>query len=195
MSPDPSALVPTTGRWNIDQIHSTALFSIRHHGVSTFRAGFSEISGAYDADAGELIGEVKVANIQAPVSLLHQHLQSPDFFDAERNPTLSFQSGPIVPDADGTFSVQGDLTIRGISKHLTADGVVRRPFRVAHPDGSEADHFGIDLQTTIDRRDYGVDFNGPLPRGGDALGWDVTIQIALELIEGQTFLLRDFQGS
>jgi polyisoprenoid-binding protein YceI len=93
---DTSLALPTTGRWNIDEVHSTASFSVRHHAVGTFRAGFGELTGAYDARTRELVGKVKVANIQAPVPMLYRHLQSPDFFDAETYPFLSFRSTSIV---------------------------------------------------------------------------------------------------
>jgi polyisoprenoid-binding protein YceI len=174
--------LPRTGVWNIDPVHSTARFAVRHHAVATFRAGFGELSGSYDADAGKLVGEVTVASVQVPMDLLRDHLQRAEFFDAEHHPVIRFESSAISAGAAGAITVEGDLTIKGTPRHVSASGSVREPVAVRHQDGSEADHFGIDVELEIDRRDYGVEFNTRLPGGAENLGWDVTLEIALELV-------------
>ena len=72
--------------------------------------------------------------------------------------------------------------MRGVTREVPASGTVRGPVEVRHPDGTEAMHFAMDLSATIDRRDYGMTFNGLLPGGLENLGWQVTVEAALELV-------------
>jgi polyisoprenoid-binding protein YceI len=175
-------LLPSTAIWNIDSRHSTARFSVRHHAVASFRAGFAPVSGSYDAEAGTLTGEVRIDAVQVPVEALRNHMQTPDFFDAAQFPTISFRSTSIQAD-DHDITVEGDLTIKGVTRRVSAAGTHTAPVLVGHPDGVELEHFGIDLSVTIDRRDYDVSFNNALPAGILNLGWDVKIDVALEFIQ------------
>jgi len=172
--------LPTVGVWDIDSRHSTMRFSVRHHAVASFRASFYPITGSFDAAQRKLVGEVRVADIQVPIEPLRNHLQTPDFLDGEHFPTISFESTSISGDGDA-LTVEGDLTLKGVTRPVTATGTAIEPVAVMHPDG-EAQHFGIDLSITIDRRDFGVDFNNELPAGILNLGWHVQIDVALELI-------------
>ncbi len=182
MSNDTVDALPVTGTWEIDSRHSTMRFSVIHHAVAYFRASFYPITGSYDAATRTLTGEVRTADLQVPIDPLHHHLLTADFFDAEQHGTISFASTRI--DSEGpALTVQGDLTLKGVTRPVTATGHAAAPTAVAHPDGSEAEHFGIELEATIDRRDYGVDFNNVLPSGLENLGWNVRIDVALELIE------------
>jgi polyisoprenoid-binding protein YceI len=174
--------VPVAGTWEIDSRHSTMRFSVIHHAVAWFRAGFHPITGSYDAATRTLRGEVRVADLQVPIDPLRNHLLTPDFFDAEQHPTIAFTSTRI--DEDGSaLTIEGDLTLKGATRPVTATGAATAPTAVKHPDGSVAQHFGIELEATIDRRDYGVSFNNVLPSGIENLGWNVRIDVALELIE------------
>jgi polyisoprenoid-binding protein YceI len=175
-------LLPITGVWNIDQRHSTARFSVRHHAVASFRAGFAPISGSYDAATRTLAGEVRIDTVHVPVEALRDHMQTPDFFDAAQFPTISFRSTSIQADGDD-ITIEGDLTIKGVTRRVSATGTHTAPVLVSHGGGVEAEHFGIDLSLTIDRRDYDVNFNNALPSGILNLGWDVKIEVALELIQ------------
>jgi polyisoprenoid-binding protein YceI len=157
-------------------------FSVIHHAVAYFRAGFHPITGGYDAATRTLRGEVHSADLQVPIDMLRNHLLSPDFFDAAQFATIAFASTRI--DGDGAaLTIEGDLTLKGVTGSVTATGSATAPTAVAHPDGSVAQHFGIELEATIDRREYGVLFNNVLPSGLENLGWDVRIDAALELIE------------
>lgn len=176
--------LPDTRTWAIDSRHSTMRFSVVHHAVAYFRAGFHPIAGSYDAATRTLAGEVRSADLQVPIEPLRNHLLTPDFFDAEQHATIAFASTRI--DEDGpALTIEGDLTLRGVTHSVTATGTATAPTAVKHPDGSVAEHFGIELEATIDRRDYGVDFNNVLPSGLENLGWNVRIDVALELIEAQ----------
>jgi polyisoprenoid-binding protein YceI len=140
------------------------------------------VNGAYDADHGELTGEVAVNDITLTgLDRLKGHIVTPDFFDAEQFPTISFRSTNIHEDA-GELVVEGELTLRGVTKPITARGSASGPQEIHQRDGAVAERIGIDLVTTIDRREWGVNFNNEVAQGVTNLGWDVKIDAALELV-------------
>jgi polyisoprenoid-binding protein YceI len=176
------AALPTTGTWSVDPIHSTARFSITHHAIATFRAGFDNISGAFNAESGVLSGSVPVDNIDLQgVVPFKEHMLADRFFDGANHPELSFHSTTLVADADGSVQLDGEITIKGVTKPISATGQVRGPVSVKHNDGHESERLAIDLSTVIDRRDFGMTHNNELAEGVFNLGWDVTIEVALEL--------------
>jgi polyisoprenoid-binding protein YceI len=163
-----------TGTWTVDPIHSVATFSVRHMVVGTFRGEFGELDATLND--GRLVGRVKVASLEIKEERLKGHLLSPDFFDAERTPTVVFRSNDIRIAAGGDVEVDGELTIRGITKPVTATGTI------AYGTGiSGAEVVGFDLEAEIDRREYGLNWQAELPKGGDVLGWDVVLEVHLEL--------------
>jgi polyisoprenoid-binding protein YceI len=113
---------------------------------------------------------------RTPIPQLKDHLLSADFFDAAEHPSITFRSTDIRIGEDGSATVEGELTMRGVTKAVTANGAYGTATGLS---GGEV--VGFDLQATVDRRDYGLDWQAPLPSGGDALAWDVSIQIQLEL--------------
>ena len=181
MSTSTVGALPAVGMWEIDSRHSTMRFSVRHHAVASFRASFYPITGSYDAENRKLVGQVRIEDIQVPIEPLRQHLQRPEFFDGEQYPTISFESTSIAADGSA-LTVEGDLTMKGVTRRVRATGTAAEPVAVLHPDG-EALHFGVDLSLTIDRRDFGVSFNNELPSGILNLGWEVQIDVALELVK------------
>jgi polyisoprenoid-binding protein YceI len=182
MSATLPATLPTTGTWSVDPIHSTARFSITHHAIATFRAGFDSISGAFDAESGVLSGNVPVENIDLQgVVKFKTDLLAERFFDGENHPNLSFVSTELSPDADGSVRLKGELTIKGITRPISAVGHIRGPITVTHHDGRESERLGIDLNTAIDRREFAMTHNNEYAEGILNLGWDVGIEVALEL--------------
>jgi polyisoprenoid-binding protein YceI len=177
-SPETGRL-PATGVWTIDPLHSTAGFRIRHHAVASFRTRFADLEGTYDAATRTLRGSVGVESVQV-IDMLRDHLQSDAFFDAANNPRIEFVSTSIAVDG-GELSVDGELTMRGVRRPVHATGTITGPSRVQHYDGTAHDHIGIDLATTIDRRDFGVSFNNELLDGRLNLGWNVDLELELEL--------------
>jgi polyisoprenoid-binding protein YceI len=171
--------LPTTGTWTIDPRHSSIRFAVKHHAVATYRAGFGEFEGQYDAAARTFTGTVQATSVQT-FEMLRNDLVGDRFFEAERYPTISFVSSS-VEERDGALIVEGDLTLKGATKRVRGEGTITGPSTVAHYDDTVHDHLGIDLELTIDRRDFGVDFNNELLAGGLNLGWDVRIELALEL--------------
>ncbi len=101
----------------------------------------------------------------------------PDFFDAESHPEITFRSTDVRLAGDGRAEVDGELTIRGITRPVTAAGRYEAPRTGLY--GSEV--AGLQLQTSFDRRDFGFDWQMELPGGGDMLGWDVELDIELRL--------------
>ena len=172
--------LPATGTWTVDPMHSTVGFRVKHHAVGTFKGRFSEIEGSYDASTGTLTGSARADSVQVPIEMLRNHLVSDAFLDAENHPAITFVSTSVTAQ-DGALSVEGDLTLRGVTRRVRTTGAISGPSRVAHYDGSVHDHIGIDLELTIDRRDYGVSFNNELVDGRLNLGWDVVLEFALEL--------------
>jgi polyisoprenoid-binding protein YceI len=173
--------LPATGVWKIDSLHSTVNFTVRHHAVATFRSSFSNVSGTYDAAARKLAGEVAVADITLTgLDRLKGHILTPDFFNAEQFPTFSFRTTDIR-EHDGELVVTGELTLRGVTREITAVGAARGPQTTRHGDGHVSERLGIDLTTTIDRREWGINFNNEVAEGIANLGWEVSIEAALEL--------------
>ena len=168
-----------SGTWTADRVHSSIGFEVEHV-VSTFRGRFED----YDAQLvdGKLVGTVAVPSVKVYDENLEAHLQSPDFFDAQLHPELRFESRDLAIDDDGNVTVEGDLTIKGITKPVTARG--RYVDVKTDPAGGE--RIGLALETTVDRREFGLEWNAPLPKGGLVLGHDVTLTVALELVRAES---------
>jgi polyisoprenoid-binding protein YceI len=163
-----------TGTYVGDPIHSSFGFAVKHNGVSLFKGTFEDVQTKLED--GVLEGSAKVDSVKTPVVDLKNHLLSPDFFDASSHPAIEFRSQEIRVHDDGSVELDGELTIRGVTRPVRARGTY------AHGVGlRDAEVLGLDLQASIDRRDYGINFQAPLPKGGDALGWDVGLDVHLEL--------------
>ena len=178
-----SATKVPAGRWQADTLHSSVGFAVRHNLISTFRGRFEEYDAALTADASgtaALSGTVKADSIAVKDETLAAHLTAPDFFDTERYPTLGFHSTAIHREGE-RLEVEGELTIKGRSRPVTAIGritdVVADPF-----DGTR---LAIELEATIDRRDFGLDWNLPMPQGGVYLSNDVTLTLTLEFTKAE----------
>ena len=171
-----TTLTPTTlpaGAWTLDKVHSGAGFSVKHMVVATYRSQFGEVDATISD--GVLTGIVQVDSIEAKDENLKGHLLSPEFFDAENTPEIRFVSTAIRPEGDGVI-VEGDLTIKGHTERVEARGVISEPYE----DFTNTEKLGIDLETTVDRTQFGLDWNALLPKGGFAVGNDVTITVHLE---------------
>ena len=164
------------GTYELDPVHSSVGFAVRHLGISTFRAGFDEFGAAY-AD-GVLTGTAKVASIHIDQPDLKAHLLSEEFFDAAATPDVTFRSRAIRVAEDGAAEVDGDLTIKGVTKPVVATGTY---VRGDDPLGNE--RIAFELEAGVDRREYGLDWQMQTPSGNDALAWDVALQVHLELVK------------
>jgi polyisoprenoid-binding protein YceI len=171
-----------TTNWVADPVHSTAGFAVRHMVVATFRGAFGKVSGTLDVagDAPRLSGRVEVASIEVKDENLHAHLQGPDFFDAERTPAITFESVAVTRTGDDV-TIEGDLTIKGTTQRVAAAGT----WLEIDADITGNPRIGIDVETTIDRTAYGLNWNAPLPKGGVALADAVTLSVHLEFVPAQ----------
>jgi polyisoprenoid-binding protein YceI len=165
-----------SGTWTIDPVHSRAAFSVRHSGIATFRGHFTEVTATLED--GVLSGAVDVASVEVPVAQLKGHLQSPDFFDAEAHPQITFRASDLSVDGE-RLTVRGELTMKGVTRELEATGTITGP--ATYLDGSE--RIAIALETVVNRHDFGVSWNAPLPSGGNAVGDDVTLTVDLQLVK------------
>jgi len=165
------------GTWAADPVHSNANFEVEHAGVSVFRGGFKPVDAklTLSADGPELEGAVDVTAISVDDENIRPHLLSPDFFDAERNPRIEFHSTEIAGDADA-LEVAGELSMAGASLPVRATGRLRGPV----PAPGAGEKLSIALEATIDRTDYGMDWQMELPAGGVALANDVRLVVELE---------------
>jgi polyisoprenoid-binding protein YceI len=172
--------IAPAGTWSLDPVHSRVDFEVSYL-AGTFKGEFHEIGAelTVDGERASLEGTAKVASVDVKDENLSAHLQSPDFFDAERHPELRFAAQNIRLDGDGKVSVDGELTIRGVTRPVTVTGTVTAP--IADPYGN--DRIGLNLSTKIDRTEFGVDWNNPLPSGEPALADDVTILAELQFVK------------
>jgi polyisoprenoid-binding protein YceI len=164
-----------TGTWNADPVHSEIGFSVEYM-AGTFRGTFSKFTAEL-AD-GVLAGTAEVSSVQVKDENLEAHLQSPDFFDAERHPQLSFRSTSVERDGNG-LTIAGEVTIKGHTEPTEIRGTVTDP--IEDPWGNQ--RLGIVLEATVDRTTFGLDWNNPLPTGEPALSNDVTIRADLQLVK------------
>jgi polyisoprenoid-binding protein YceI len=175
-----SATAPTTltGTWVADPIHSTASFAIKHMVVSTYRTVFKQVEATLEADGDlRLTGTVPVESIDIEQPDFRAHVLSPDFFDVESHPNITFVSTAVRRGEGDSVEVDGDLTVKGITKPVTASGILVGP--AVNIAGKEV--VGIELSTTVNKNDLGLNWNSPLPKGGFAIGDDVTLTVHLEL--------------
>ena len=170
-----SQAVPT-GTWVADPIHSSIGFAVQHMGVIPFRGGF-ETFEAELAD-GKLSGSARVETIETDDENLTGHLLSPEFFDADRHPVLRFESTEIRREGD-RVTIDGLLTLKGESRPVELRGTVTGP--LADPYGGA--RLGLELETTIDRTEFGIDWNAELPSGGQVLANEVELTAELELVQ------------
>jgi polyisoprenoid-binding protein YceI len=182
-----AAAVPAaaTGTWNVDKVHSEVGFQVRHF-VSKVRGSFADFSGtiAIDAEKPEASSvqfTIKVASIDTNEPKRDAHLKSPDFFDAEKSPEITFASRKVVKKSDTSYDVTGDLTMRGVTKEITLpvtfNGLVKDPW------GN--DRAGFETSITLNRKEYGINWNKVLDQGGYMLSDDVAVSIALAAVKAK----------
>lgn len=170
--------------WQIDPVHSTATFAVRHMMVTTVRGTFQELAGTVGFD-GKDIGTITVqatidaASIDTREPKRDEHLRSADFLDAARFPAITFVSKRVESKGAGRFALVGDLTIRGVTREVTLDVEGPTP-EVKDPGGNV--RIGASATTRINRQDFGVSWNRALDAGGVVVGDEVAITLDLSLI-------------
>jgi polyisoprenoid-binding protein YceI len=168
------------GTWQLDPAHSQVGFAVEYM-VGTFRGTFSPVEGKLEVTedgSTRLSGRTEAASIKVQDENLQAHLQSPEFFDAERTPELAFEADEIVRDGD-EVAVRGHLTIRGVEQPIALHGTIADP--ITDPFGRE--RIGLKLEGKVDRTSFGLNWNNPLPNGEPSLANDVTLTAQLYLVK------------
>lgn len=172
-----------TKPWQIDTSHTSAQFAVRHLMISTVKGWFSDISGTvvHDPNHPELLNvdvKIPVATINTRDEKRDAHLKSPDFFDAERYPWITFKGKRIVQGAKDKFTLIGDLTIRGVTREIQL--AVTNEGSGSDPWGNE--RMGFSASGRLNRQEYGLKWNVALEAGGVLVGDDVKISLDVELL-------------
>ncbi len=175
-------LVPS-GTWTVDPAHTSVGFAVKHLGIATVRGKFEEFEGTLeigeDLTSARAYGTVKAASIDTNDAGRDEHLRSADFFGADANPELRFESKAIRPLDEDTFEIDGDLTMNGITNPVTLTAVV---------EGTETDPWGnerVGLEVTgrIDRGDWNMTFNQALGSGNLLVGEKVTLSLDISAVK------------
>ncbi len=173
-----TATQPFAGTYNADPVHSSFGFAVRYQGVSVFRGTLSEVEASLTD--GNLHGTAKVESISIKTpEQFRAHVLSGEFYDVENHPEVTFSSTSVDLREDGTAVVEGDLTIKGITKPVAATGTWTAP--AADAFGNTRGH--LQLEAEVDRTKWEMNWNAPLPSGGNALANEVTITVDLSLTE------------
>jgi polyisoprenoid-binding protein YceI len=169
------------GTWQIDPNHSSAQFSVRHLGVSTVRGAFTKVTGTAKYDPANPANDSLEATIDANsvdtrVEMRDKDLRSPNFFEVEKYPTITFHSKSTKAAGSGKLEITGDLTIHGVTKEVVLE-VDGPSAPIKDPWGNQ--RIGASASTKVNRRDFGV--NG----AAGAVGDDINITIDVELFQPQ----------
>jgi polyisoprenoid-binding protein YceI len=169
-----------TGTWVTDPVHSSLGFAVKHMVVATFRGSMTDFQATLTAGEdgkAHLVGVGRVASVVLQDENLSAHVQSPDFFDAERYPEVRYESNDISVEG-GALVARGEITLKGVTRPLELHGELVGP--IEDPYGNIK--IGVTLAGTIDRTEFGLNWNAALPAGGGfVVGNDVTLTAELEL--------------
>jgi polyisoprenoid-binding protein YceI len=168
--------------WQLDTNHANIGFTGRHMLISKVKGQFPEYEADLRIDETDLANSaatfrLKVASIESGFEARDNHLRSPDFFNADEYPYITFETRHIERHGDGRYRFVGDLTIRDVTREVVFDGEVAGP--VADPWGT--DTIALSAATKVDRRDWGLDWNLPLGMSGMLVSDDITLEINAEL--------------
>jgi polyisoprenoid-binding protein YceI len=172
-----TTLAPTGTKWAADPVHSNVAFEVEYAGVSTFRGNFRDFDAMLEGST--LTGSARVASVDVKDEQLSGHLQSPDFFDAERHPEIAFRADELTLADGGAVTGYGELTIKGVTKPVALTGRLASAPSV-DPFGRE--RLGLALETAIDRNEFGVAWNAPNQSGGNYLGDEVSLKADLTFV-------------
>jgi polyisoprenoid-binding protein YceI len=172
-------------KWNIDPVHSIAEFRVRHMMISSVRGQFTGVSGTLTYNESDLAKSqaeavIDVSTIDTRDAQRDGHLKSPDFFDVEKFPTMTFRSSRVTRRADGSLIVAGPLTLHGITNEVEFEVEGPTP-PVKDPWGNT--RVGVTGKTRLNRADFGLNFNAALETGGVLVGEEVAVTLELEFVK------------
>jgi polyisoprenoid-binding protein YceI len=169
------------GKWSIDPVHSEVGFSVRHMMVSKVRGRFTEFSG--DIVTGDrpedssVTAEISLSSINTGQEQRDAHIRSADFFEVETFPTMTYRSTGVRVD-DGDFVVDGDLTLKGVTKNVP----LRLELNGFGPDAYGGTRAGFTATADINRKDFNVNFDAPMQNGGAVVSDKITIHLEIEAV-------------
>jgi polyisoprenoid-binding protein YceI len=175
-----------TGTWQIDATHSDVAFSVRHMMVSKVRGQFAEFEGtivtAENPADSSVTASIKLDSIDTRNEQRDNHIRSADFFEVEKYPTMTYRSTSLVPNSDGSWTLDGELSLHGVTKsvplQLELNGFTADPFG-----GQRA---GFSATTEINRREFGIDISMPMDGGGVVVGDKISISLEIEAVLDQS---------
>jgi len=173
-----AAAAAQAGNWQIDPMHSTAQFSVRHLGISTVRGAFTKVSGSAKYDPADpakttLDASIEATSVDTRVEMRDNDLRSPNFLEVQKYPTINFHSKQVKVAGNGKLQITGDLTIHGVTKEVVLD-VDGPSSPIKDPWGNQ--RMGASATTRINRMDFGV------KGAAGVVGDDISITIDVELI-------------
>ncbi|MQA86437.1 MAG: hypothetical protein GEV03_17850 [Streptosporangiales bacterium] len=172
-------LVP--GTWTIDPTHTEVGFSVRHLMVSKVRGRFSKVDGeiniAENLQESSARATIEMASVDTRAEDRDNHLRSPDFFDVENHPTMTYASTGIRRNGED-YEVDGELTIRGVTRPVT----LTVEWGGVHPDPWGGQRLGLSATGRINRQDFGMDFNIPIEGGGVVVGDRIDLTVDAEAV-------------
>jgi polyisoprenoid-binding protein YceI len=186
-SPEDAARTRTTesplpaGRWQVDPVHSSVEFQVKHLGIATVKGQFRQFEGRLEvgADGARAYGTVEVASVDTREPQRDEHLRSADFFEVDSYPQISFRSTAIRPAGEQDFEIDGELSIHGVTRPVTLAGTL---------EGTETDpqgnpRVGVSASAQINRSDFGMRFNAALGSGNLVVGDRVKILVEVSAVQ------------
>jgi polyisoprenoid-binding protein YceI len=172
--------------WTLDPIHTHVGFSVKHLMVSTVRGQFRNYSGTIEIDPADFTrsrfsGEIDVSSVDTGNPDRDKHLRTGDFFDVAAHPTMQWKSTAIEPRGEGEYVVHGELTMRGVTKPIALDVEFLGTSKGLH--GKTV--AGFSARGTVNRKDFGVNFNALLETGGVAVGEKVKLELDVEAVQDE----------
>jgi polyisoprenoid-binding protein YceI len=158
-----STVVPT-GTWKLDPVHTNVGFSVKHMGVSTVRGQFTDFDGTlevHEDGSAKAYATIKTASVDTKEPQRDEHLRSPDFFNAEAHPEITFESTAISPKGEDTLEITGDLAINGVTREIVLDAEITGTD--VDPQGNT--RVGLEITGELSRQDHEMKFNAALGSG------------------------------
>lgn len=172
-----------SGTYNFDPAHTIVGFGVRHLGIALVEGRFKDINGTIEYNADDISKSsvrftAKIDSIDTGVAARDTHLKSADFFEAEKHPEMTFQSTKVAR-VNGRLNLTGDLTIKGVTKQVSfpfsMTGGIKDPWG--------GTRFGIAAGTTLNRKDFGINFGTKLPSGALDVANEVSVELHIEAVK------------
>jgi polyisoprenoid-binding protein YceI len=171
-----------TGTWQVDPVHSSVEFQVKHLGIATVKGLFKEFAGTLEVgpDGAVAYGTVKTASVDTREPARDEHLRSADFFEVDKYPEIGFRSTAITPAGEDEFEIVGDLSIHGVTRSVTLKGTVEG---IEPEDHQGQTRVGLSANTQINRSDYEMRFNAALGSGNVVVSDKVKILVEISAVK------------